>query len=44
MESLDLRKISALYIEYLALKISFIIANIVINHEKKFEVNCSKTS
>ena len=43
MENLDLRKLPTLWIEYLALKILLIIASIVINYEKKFGVNCSKT-
>ena len=43
LEYLNLRKLPVLYITYLALKILFIIASIVINHEKKFGVNCSKT-
>lgn len=40
---LNLHNLSILYITYLILKNLFIIANIVINYGKNFEINCYKT-
>lgn len=39
---LNLHNLPILYITYLILKNLFIIANIVINYSKNFEINCYK--